>query len=289
VVQQRRRAQDQQARRDVAELERRDRHQGSHQPGLAQGAELEPRAALLRADRPQPPCLGGGDGDRDRGEEPRHRREIQGVPDTEPAHQPGREQRSHDRAEIVAGALEPVGTAVGLRRRQLGEHGVAGRCADTAGEPGTGACEPGLPHRCREADRAGRRGRDDVAAGGHPQPPLRIVGERPGDELRDTGERVADPLDHAERAGRGTQGDGHERRQHRRGDLVTGIAEEAREADAADAARQPAVPRDGLGSRLSCVALYGSLQVSVVAEAISHPGGRARASSRAFRVPADTM
>jgi hypothetical protein len=166
-MQQRRRAQDQQARCDVSELKRCDRQERADDPRLVESTQLESGRPAGGTGCPVSTRFRGGDGDRDRREGAGDCREVEGVPDPERGHETGREQGADDSAEVIAGAFESEGAAVRLRRRQRGEHRISCRRADAARKPCGGAGEPRLPHRRGQTDRPGRRGGDDVTTRGH--------------------------------------------------------------------------------------------------------------------------
>lgn len=109
----------------------------------------------------------------------RNHGEPDGVPDPECGHQCGREQRTDDRAGVVAGSLDAERPAVGLRRNQRGQQRVPGGGPDATRCPGQRAQGGDLPHRDGEADRAGRECRSQIAAGRQSGPADGVVGQCP--------------------------------------------------------------------------------------------------------------
>ncbi len=222
-------AQDEQRGGAVAELERP--HAGEQAPESA-----PQHRAHLQADRPPLPCARSphaphGGEHRDGREQSRHDRDEHRRAHVEHRDQRDREQRPHDRPEIVSGALEPVGAPVRLGRHHVGEDRVAARTAHAARSPGAGSQHEHLPRRGREPDAAREHRGRDVAPDRDLRAALRVVGERPAGQLRDARRAVGDAFDQPQGRRRRTQRHREEARQQRRRDLVAHVGQEARQPD----------------------------------------------------------
>jgi hypothetical protein len=198
------RAEDEERRGHVGELEHGDRHHGAREAVAPQRTQLHTAPCQRRRD--PPPRLRRGHADGGGCEEAGYGGQVERVTNTDPGDEPGGEQRSDDGAEVVARTFEAVGAPVGPRLRERGEQRVTSGGAYAAGRPGRRAGDPDLPHRRRRAERARGDGGDDVAACGHAAAAFGLVCERPGDELGDSRESVGDAFDEAERPRRGAKG-----------------------------------------------------------------------------------
>ena len=131
--------------------------------------------SIPRARSPHAPHSGEH---RERREQTRHDRDEHRRAHVEDRDQRDREQGTHDRAEVVRRALEPVGPPVRLGRHDVGEDRVAARTAHPARSPGAGSQHEHLPRRRREPDAAREHRGRHVAADRDLRAALRVVGER---------------------------------------------------------------------------------------------------------------
>ena len=161
------------------------------------------------------------------------------------ATRPMASERADDGAEVVHGAFEPVGAAVGGGGDDVGEQRVAGGDAQASGGPGAGAQHGDLPDAGGGADAGGEDGGGGVAADGDAAAPVGFVGERAAAEAGGAGEGVGDAFDDAEAEAGAPRVEVSRRRQQRGGDLVADVGEEAGGADPGDAGGQPPVGRLG--------------------------------------------
>ena len=127
--------------------------------------------------------------------------------------------------------------------RGASDASIASRAGERAPrEPGRGSKQTRLPHRRCKPDRPGRGGGHQISPGRHAPSPLLIIGERTCNQHRHPHQAVTEALDHPECTCGGPKRDGHEARQDRCRDFVSGVAEEARQPDASHTARQPQAP-----------------------------------------------
>ena len=178
----------------------------------------------------QAPRRTSGDGDGDSREDAGDERDQHRGTDVPPRHEHRCHERADDRPQVVAGTFDPEGTTVGTATGDGAEHRIAGRGATAAGCPCDDPESGDLPHHGRQTDEGRRDGRDGVAAGRDAAAPGRIIGHRPGGDLRDPRAGVADAVDQSESGRRSTQRRRYEGRQHTRHHLVAGVGEEARGA-----------------------------------------------------------
>jgi len=133
---------------------------------------------------------GQAGGDEGGGEQRGDDRQQHRGPDAERGDQAERERRSHRGCPSLVRSRRP-----GRRccRDEVGEQGVAGRDAQTAGGPGASPQHPDLPDAAGGAGQRGQGGGEGVAADRDAAPVGRVVGECSVAELRRVGQGVGDP------------------------------------------------------------------------------------------------
>ena len=127
---------------------------------------------------------------------------------------------------------------------------VAGRDSQPTSRPRARPKDRHLPHRSRTRSRRRQHRSRRVAADRDRAALIGIVCQRTTAESSEPGEGVTDTLDHAQRRRRRTQRRSQQTRQQRGRDLMTGIREKARRADALHTGRQPLglSSRNGIGT-----------------------------------------
>jgi hypothetical protein len=169
------RAQDQQRRGRVADLERGDGAEEPAELSLEDGAHAQPDL------HPFPPAAvtGTADGVHDRPgrQQTRNDRQRDRPPHPDQRDEGERQQRADDRAEVVHRALEAVRAAIGGGRNAVGEQGVARRHPQAAGQPRPGPQHADLPDRRGGRDAGRQRRGGGVAADRDLTPADRVVGQ----------------------------------------------------------------------------------------------------------------
>jgi len=154
-------------------------------------------------------------------------------------HQDQSQERSPNSAQVVHGALEPIGAPVGFARHSIGKQRVSRRHTQPAGRPSTGSQQSHLPHGLSRSDQGRQECGLRIATYGCVAASPGIVGQGTTQQTHETGHSIGQAFDQAQGGSGGAESGGEKVREQGGGHLMAEIGQKTRRTDASYPCRQP--------------------------------------------------